>query len=489
VRDPRAGFVHVVFVTAQAGRPMITVEKIGGTSMSRFEDVLRNIMLRDPNHVYGRVYVVSAYAGVTNQLLEHKKTGEPGIYARFAAGTDYADALDALAARLIAINQDLAPVGLPLEVANGFIERRIALLRGYLDSMRHVMASGYVHRDSLLLAAREMLAAIGEAHSAFNSVEILGTKGVRASLIDLTGFDDDDPLTIDERIRSSFQGIDPRDRVVVATGYTKGVEGIMREFDRGYSEVTFSKIAVELKVDEAVIHKEFHLSSADPEIVGPGNTIVVGKTNYDVADQLADVGMEAIHPKAAKPMELANIPIRLKNAFEPEHPGTLITKDFVGKEARIEVIAGTAKVAIVEIHDPLMVGTVGFDLGVMQILANHRISYIVKATNANSISHIIWEKAATPALLEELRARYDTVTVIPAAVVCVIGSNLAIPGVLARAARVLADNKINVICISQSLRQINMQFVIDRADYKKAIVALNQALCLESSRLNGSNAA
>src|SRR5262249_33969437 len=163
-----------------------------------------------------------------------------------------------------------APIGLPLDVANGFIERRIALLRGYLDSMRHVLASGYVHRDSLLLAAREMLAAIGEAHSAFNSVEILKAKAVRAAMIDLTG-DDDDPLTIDDRIRTSFHGVDPRDRVVVATGYTKGVEGIMREFDRGYSEVTFSKIAVELKVDEAVIHKEFHLSSADPEIVGADN--------------------------------------------------------------------------------------------------------------------------------------------------------------------------------------------------------------------------
>ncbi|HMG25060.1 MAG TPA: aspartate kinase [Kofleriaceae bacterium] len=468
---------------------MITVEKIGGTSMSRFEDVLHNIMLSDPNHVYGRVYVVSAYAGVTNQLLEHKKTGEPGIYAHFVAGADYAAALDALTARLIAINHELAPAGLPLDVADDFIERRVAILRGYLDSMRHVMASGYVHRDSLLLAAREMLAAIGEAHSAFNSVEILRARGVRADLVDLTGFDDDDPLTIDERIRASFQDLDPRDRVVVATGYTKGVEGIMREFDRGYSEVTFSKIAVELKAGEAVVHKEYHLSSADPEIVGPGNTIVVGMTNYDVADQLADVGMEAIHPKAAKPMELAGIPIRLKNTFEPQHPGTLITKDFVGKEARIEVITGTPKVAIVEIHDPLMVGTVGFDLGVMQILARHQVSYIVKATNANSISHIMWEKAATPELIAELRARYDTVAVVPAAVVCVIGSNLAIPGVLARAAQVLADNQINVICVSQSLRQINMQFVIARADYRQAIVALNRALCLEGTRRNDSSAA
>src|ERR1041384_4149910 len=100
---------------------MITVEKIGGTSMSRFDDVLRNIMLRDPHHVYGRVYVVSAYAGVTNQLLEHKKTGEPGIYARFAAGTDYAAALDALAVRLIAINQELAPGGPAPPVGHGVL--------------------------------------------------------------------------------------------------------------------------------------------------------------------------------------------------------------------------------------------------------------------------------------------------------------------------------------------------------------------------------
>jgi len=464
---------------------MITVEKIGGTSMSHFDEVLKNIMLRDPKGVYGRVYVVSAYAGVTNQLLEHKKTGEPGVYARFAGGGEYAPALEVLTGRLTAINQELAATGLPRAAADRFIEGRMTALKEYLDSIRHVMASGYVKRESLLLAAREMLAAVGEAHSAFNSVEILKAKGVRAFFMDLTGFDDDDPVTIDERIHQSFRGQDPREQVVVATGYTKGVEGIMREFDRGYSEVTFSKIAVELKADEAIIHKEFHLSSADPEIVGPGNTVVVGATNYDVADQLADVGMEAIHPKAAKPMELAGVAIRLKNTFEPDHPGTLITKNYVGKEARIEVIAGTPKVTLVEIHDPSMVGTVGFDLGIMEVFQRHGVSYILKATNANSISHLIWEKQATSALLEELENKYEMVTVLPSAVVCVIGSNIAIPGVLARAAQVLAENKINVNCVSQSLRQINMQFVIARENYQKAIVALNQALCLNGSRRSG----
>jgi aspartate kinase len=457
---------------------VISVEKIGGTSMSSFGDVLTNIMLRNPDRIYGRVYVVSAYAGVTNQLLEHKKTGEPGVYAKFAERGDFAAALARTTGRLQEINAGLAPLGLDRERADGFLAKRMRELRAYLESMRHVLASGYLRRDDVLLAAREMLAAVGEAHSAFNSVEILRSRGVRASLMDLSGFDDDDPLTIDQRIHKSFQGVQLFDQVVVVTGYTKGVEGIMREFDRGYSEVTFSKVAVELHADEAVIHKEFHLSSADPQLVGTSNAVVVGMTNYDVADQLADVGMEAIHPKAAKPMELAGISIRLKNTFEPDHPGTLITKDFVGTQARIEVIAGSAQVIAIEIHDPLMVGAVGFDYGVMEIFRKHNVSYILKATNANSITHVVWERAVTEPFVDELRAHYSVVKAMQAAVVCVIGSNIAFPGVLARATQALAENRININAVSQSLRQTNMQFVIERDDYARAVVALNDALCL-----------
>jgi aspartate kinase len=462
---------------------MITVEKIGGTSMSQFGDVLKNIMLRDPKQVYGRVYVVSAYSGVTNELLEHKKTGAPGIYAKFVKAENYGAAIEALLAKLKGINKELAPIGLDLAVADGFLETRMRALKAYLDSMRHVLASGYLAPENVMLAAREMLAAIGEAHSAFNAVEILKAKGYQATFMDLTGFDDDETWTIDERIHRSFQGVEPEKQIVVVTGYTKGSEGIMREFDRGYSEITFAKVAVELEADEAIIHKEFHLSSADPELVGgPQNVVPVGQTNYDVADQLADVGMEAIHPKAAKPIEMAGIAIRLKNTFEPDHPGTVITKTYVGKQARVEIIAGSQKVTIVDIHDPRMVGAVGFDLGILEIFKKHGVSYILKSTNANSITHVIPDKAAKTSLIEELKSRYELVSTMPAAVVCVIGTNISIPGVLARATNVLAENKINVICVSQAYRQINMQFVIDRPDYKKAVSALNQALCLNAAK-------
>lgn len=471
---------RAALVSARFARkyPVISVEKIGGTSMSSFGDVLTNIMLRNPERIYGRVYVVSAYAGVTNQLLEHKKTGEPGVYAKFAEGGNYVAALNRTTSHLKELNASFAGLGLDLMRADTFLHKRMAALQAYLESMRHVLASGYLRRGDVLLAAREMLAAIGEAHSAFNSVEILRAKGVRAHFMDLTGFDDDDALTIDQRIHKEFQGVDLSDQVIVVTGYTKGTEGIMREFDRGYSEVTFSKIAVELRADEAVIHKEFHLSSADPKLVGTSNAVVVGRTNYDVADQLADVGMEAIHPKASKPMELAGIAIRLKNTFEPDHPGTLITKDYVGTQARIEVIAGSEQVTAIEIHDPLMVGAVGFDHSVMDVFRRHEISYILKATNANSITHVVWDRSVTPEFLAELRANYSVVNAVPSAMVCVIGTNIAFPGVLARATSALAENGININAVSQSLRQTNMQFVIERGDYARAVVALNTALCI-----------
>jgi aspartate kinase len=460
---------------------MLTVEKIGGTSMSRFDEVLRNIIVgkRKKKDLFNRIFVVSAYNNVTNWLLEHKKTGEPGIYAQFAQQTDYHAPLEELVAKLIEINKTFADIGLDLAAAEAYIRERVNRTKVTLDSLAHVLSSGYLDRQSILLAARELLASVGESHSAWNSVNILHQNGIRATLVDLSGVRDSQFLTIDERVRKSFQGIDFAKTVTIATGYAKGTEGIMREFDRGYSEVTFSKIAVAVKAGEAIIHKEFHLSSADPKIVGTEKSVIVNFTNYDVADQLADVGMEAIHPKASKPLEIAGINLRIKNTFDPDHPGTLISKDHVGKEARVEIIAGTDKVVIVEVYDPSMVGQVGFDMRIMELFCRYNVSYLVKSTNANSISMVIWEKDKDKGLIRELKERYHSVTVRNVAVVCAIGSNFALPGVLAKAANALAANRINVECISQSLRQVNMQFVIRRESFEKAIIALNDALCVE----------
>jgi aspartate kinase len=460
---------------------MLTVEKIGGTSMSKFQDVMNNIILKPgPDGGYfNRVFVVSAYNNVTNWLLEHKKTKEPGIYIKFVNSEDYVKALEELLEKLIAINRIFESIGLNQQKADEFISTRIVQARYYLNSLADVLATGYVDRQNILLAAREILSSIGEAHAAYNSVDILRNNKINAMMVDLCGFNDSEYLTIDDRIHKAFKDIDYTMSIPIVTGYTKGTEGIMREFDRGYSEVTFSKVAVEIKADEAVIHKEFHLSSADPNIVGIEKSIPVGFTNFNVADQLADIGMEAIHPKASKPLEMAGINIRIKNTFEPDHPGTLISKDYIGEKSKVEIISGTDKVIAIEIHDPLMVGQVGFDRTIMQTFEKYQVSYILKATNANSITQVIWEDDITDSLVNELKSTYYEVTVKPVALVCCLGTNIAQPGIIAKATTALANNRINVDAISQSLKQVNMQFVISRKDYKKAIVALNDVLCIK----------
>jgi aspartate kinase len=457
---------------------VLTVEKIGGTSMTAFADVLQNIIFhgRQGQDLYNRIFVVSAYANVTNWLLENKKTGAPGVYHRISQHQEFRAALQEVAAKLQELNKNYEPLGLNLAVADAFIAQRINQAQTYLESLTNVLASGYVNGTNILQAAREILASIGEAHSAFNSVNILQNRGVNATLVDLSGFDDAHALTIDERIKQAFAGIDFANTICIATGYTKGTEGIMREFDRGYSEVTFSKIAVAVKPQEAIIHKEYHLCSADPMMVGVDQCHPVGFTNYDVADQLADVGMEAIHPKASKPLEINAIDLRIKNTFEPEHPGTLITRDFVAEQKHVEVITGTDKVVMIDIYDPLMVGTAGFDLHLMQAFYDHDVSYIFKATSANSISLLIWQKDLKPALVEDLEARYEKITVENSAMVCLIGSNIDQPGLLARAASSLAEAGINIRSAGFALRKVNIQFIIAREDYKQAIIALNKAM-------------
>jgi len=461
---------------------MLTVHKIGGTSMSKFEDVLQNIVKGQAqgSNYYDRIFVVSAYKHVTNWLLEHKKTGEPGVYDLFVINRDYRKALELLFEKLIAINHELEGIGLDLVVADEFIRERIDQCRNYLVNLEGVLASGYVNKQNILLAAREILASIGEAHSAFNSVNILKNNGIDSIFVDLCGFHDAEYLTIDERIKRAFAHIDYSSIVPIATGYTKGTEGIMREFDRGYSEVTFSKIAVTVKADEAVIHKEYHLSSADPAIVGVEHSKPVGASNFNVADQLADIGMEAIHPKASKPLELAGINIRIKNTFEPEHPGTLISNDYMGEESRVEIISGTDQVIALEVHDPFMVGQVGYDLNLMKVIQRHKISYILKATNANSITMVFWQKEVSDGMITELKGLYHKVTVKEAALVCAMGTNITYPGSLAKATMALFEGGVNVEAVSQSLMQVNMQFVIERKDYHNAIRVLNQALCEEA---------
>ena len=110
-----------------------TVEKIGGTSMSNFEAVKENI-IKNPksSSLYQRIFVVSAYGGMTDLLLDYKKTSEPGLFALFSGGmTDDAwqKQLGVIKSKMFDINRNLFTDGSfvndkALEEANRFISER-----------------------------------------------------------------------------------------------------------------------------------------------------------------------------------------------------------------------------------------------------------------------------------------------------------------------------------------------------------------------------
>ena len=456
-----------------------TVEKIGGTSMTRFADVMKNVILgkRSGQELYNRIFVVSAYGGITNLLLENKKTGAPGIYGFFAMDSqEWRPALEKTREEMKRLNRTFADIGLDVEMADEFVDQRLDGLIVSLEDIMTLRTFGHFKPREYLPAAREFLAAVGEAHSAYNSTLILQANGVNARFVDLSGWKSMESLDLDSAILKAFNGIDFAHEMPIVTGYVKCDQGIMKTFDRGYSEITFSKIAVLTDAREGIIHKEYHLSTGDPKLIGEDKVQVIGNTNFDIADQLSDMDMEAIHSKAAKEMEGRNIPIRIKNAFDPEHPGTLISRDYISPVPRVEMICGRNDLIAIEVHDPKMVGESGYDYRLCACLKNHRINYIAKTTNANTITHFISERDKNlDACLNDIRETFpdSKVETTKVGVISVIGTNMRAPGFLARASKRLYDAGINILAIDQTLRQVNIQFMVNRDDFKKAQIVLH----------------
>ena len=242
-----------------------SIEKIGGTSMLDYQSVKDNIILynQQSNDIYNRVFVVSAYGGITDALLEHKKSGKSGVYALFSSSMDdkgWLKALLELREKMIGINESLFADKKSLAEANQFINERLDDAKDCLTDLQSLCVHGHFSIQSHLATVREMLASLGEAHSAWNTAKLLQRDGVNAVFVDLTGWNTDKHISLDERINMAFSDIDLTKQLPIVTGYAHSDKGLMSSFNRGYSEMTFSRLAVLTNAAEAVIHKEFHLS-------------------------------------------------------------------------------------------------------------------------------------------------------------------------------------------------------------------------------------
>ena len=462
--------------------PDHSVEKIGGTSMSRVRRLRDTLFIgsRKAGDLYHRIFVVSAFGGITNLLLEHKKTGEPGVYALFAnADNDHGwlDALTRVSEAMAAAHEKVLDHPADLSAANEFVRERIEGARSCLFDLQRLCSYGHFRLSDHMLVIRELLSGLGEAHSAFVTTLLLQRAGVNARFVDLSGWRDEDEYDLDQRIRSAFDGVDLAAELPIVTGYAQCSEGLMREFDRGYSEVTFSRLAALTGAREAIIHKEFHLSSADPKLVGEEAVRKLGHTNYDVADQLSNMGMEAIHPKAAKTLRQADVPLRVTNAFDPGDPGTLID-DKPAEAPAVEIVTGLDVMAI-ELFEQDMVGVKGYDAAFLEALRRHDLRIVSKTSNANTITHYVEASLkSVRRVVRELERQFPsaTLTVRGLSIASAIGRDLSGLSVLSRGLVALADNGVEVVAAQQTSRHVDVQFLVERDQLKPAIRALHDAL-------------
>lgn len=464
-----------------------TVEKIGGTSMDRIDELRDTLIVGDrkPEDLYGRVFVVSAFGGITNLLLEHKKTGEPGAYAAFASDDNdhgWHDRLDRVAEAMTAAHTRVLDNPADIERADAFVHDRMLGARNCLIDLQRLCSYGHFRLSQNMGQTRELLAGLGESHSAFVTSLMLQRAGVNARFIDLSGWCDEGDLSLEERITGAMEGVDVTTEMPIVTGYAQCAEGLMGEFDRGYSEVTFSRLAALTGAREAIIHKEFHLSSADPNLVGANAVKKLGRTNYDVADQLSNLGMEAIHPKAAKTLRQADVPLRVTNAFEPADPGTLID-DQPAETAAVEIVTGLDLFAL-EVFEQDMVGVKGYDSAILEVLTRHNVRIVSKVSNANTITHYVDTSMKVLRRVErDLAKLYPSADISSRAIAmaAVIGRDLSGLSVLTRGLQSIAAAGLEAIGATQGPRHVDVQFILERDALKPAIAALHGALVEENS--------
>ena len=421
-----------------------TVEKLGGTSIRQTDAMLNNVLIgnRTGEDLYNRIFVVSAYAGITDALLEHKKTGESGVYALYAdSGSDWAwgDSLGAARTLMLDINEEIFGNGAARRTADAFVKERVDGVRDSLIDLQRLCASGHFRLQDHLDTVREMLASLGEAHSAHNTALLLREKGIAARFADLTGWRVQDLPSFDAAIDDVFDTIDLSRELPIATGYCRCDAELVKSYDRGYTEVTMSRIA----------------------------------------DQLSNIGMEAIHPSAAKGLRQNGIPLRVKNTFEPDQPGALIQDSQEPAEPGVEIVAGLKTVYAFEFYEPDMVGVKGYDAAILNSLKRHRVYIVAKSSNANTITHFLQGSPKLVRRVErDLAAEFPTarITSRTVSVITAIGRDLRVPGLAARALMALSDAGVEPLGFNDLMRKVDLQVIVDQADYDTTIRTLHAAL-------------
>ena len=272
------------------------------------------------------------------------------------------------------------------------------------------------------------------------------------------------------------------------TGFiAQNKQGIITTLGRGGSDFSASIIGAAVQADEIWLWKEVHgIMTTDPKIVPQARSIP--NISYVEAMELSYFGAKVLHPRAIEPAIRHGIPVRVKNTFEPDFPGTLVVADQVPSEDVVKAVTLIKKVALVNISGAEMVGTIGTAAKVFTILANAGVNIImISQGSSESNMSIVVDEAHLEDAVKAVNSEMETGIVGDVAhdsdicVVAVVGAGMAgIPGVAGKVFNALGRAGLNMIMISQGSSQHNISFVVSEKEAIEAVKVLHSEFELES---------
>jgi len=283
--------------------------------------------------------------------------------------------------------------------------------------------------------------------------------------------------TSEDAIRNTFQNrIDP-DVVAVVTGFIgHDPEGRITTLGRGGSDLTATAIGAACGLDEIQVWKDVDgILSADPRLVP--NAVPVDDVSYDEASELAYFGAQVLHPIAMQPAMKHDVPVRVKNSYNPQAEGTVIKKRLGPAPRLVTAITCKRNIQLLDIESTQMLGAYGFLANVFKDLEQHRLSVDVLASSEVSVSLTLDKKQSIEQTTEAVKklSEYSNVKVKKdRAILTLITDVERSSEVLATAFRVFNMQNIQVEMMSQGASKVNISFVLKNNQIDDAILNLHK---------------
>ncbi len=459
------------------------VLKFGGSSMGTAESISSVLsIVKKRAETSSVAVVVSAMKGVTDQLVDTCDRMERSSF-------DYEKTISSLEERHFGVAREMLPAQAQSEL--------ITELKIILNELEDVL-QGVSLVQEITPKTRDFIMGFGERLSAKILTYLVRSAGIDSIYTDARSFivtDSrfgnarvDETVTY-ENIRTHFSNFDKR-KVYVVTGFIAATPTkLPTTLGRGGSDYTASLLGAALNTDLIEIWTDVNgLMTADP--VKVKRAFPISEISYEEAMELSHFGAKVIYPPTLIPALKAQIPIIIKNTFDPGQPGTSIRKEITPTHNLIKGLSSIDNITMLTIKGSGMIGVSGIAARIFNSLANADVNIIMitQASSEHTVSLAVLPHQAEKARLaihnefeqELLGHEIDDVEVeYDLSVIAVVGDNMKnIPGIAGRVFRALGRNGINIRAIAQGSSERNISFVVNNKNEKKAINTLHDAFFL-----------